>query len=73
MLGALMAVGDIPLTEASLQKAIETKTKKAFVEANSRCFEQGMIEKYEKRGHHWGGRAFSPFTMRFARGIRWLP
>jgi indolepyruvate ferredoxin oxidoreductase beta subunit len=42
MLGALMAVGDIPLTEASLRKAIETKTKKAFVEANSRCFEQGM-------------------------------
>ncbi len=42
MLGALMAEGDIPLTEASLRKAIETRTKKAFVEANMKCFERGM-------------------------------
>ena len=41
MLGALMAVGDIPLTEASLRKAIETRTKKAFVEGNIKCFELG--------------------------------
>lgn len=42
MLGALMAAGDIPLMEASLRKAIETKTKKVFVEANMKCFELGM-------------------------------
>lgn len=42
MLGALMSEGDIPLTEASLRKAIETRTKKAFVEANMKCFELGM-------------------------------
>lgn len=42
MLGALMAEGDIPLTEASLRRAIETRTKKAFVEANMKCFELGM-------------------------------
>lgn len=42
MLGALMAEGDIPLTEASLRKAIESRTKKAFVEANMKCFERGM-------------------------------
>ena len=42
MLGALMATGDIPLTGASLRKAIETRTKKAFVEANMKCFESGI-------------------------------
>lgn len=42
MLGALMAAGDIPLSEASLRKAIETRTKKAFVEANMKCFEKGI-------------------------------
>lgn len=42
MLGALMAAGDIPLTEASLRKAIETRTKKAFVEANMKCFDLGI-------------------------------
>ncbi|MGD9009561.1 MAG: indolepyruvate oxidoreductase subunit beta [Desulfobacteraceae bacterium] len=42
MLGALMAAGDIPLTEESLRKAIETRTKKAFVEANIKCFELGI-------------------------------
>jgi len=41
MLGALMAAGGIPLTEASLREAIETRTKKAFVEANMKCFELG--------------------------------
>jgi indolepyruvate ferredoxin oxidoreductase beta subunit len=42
MLGALMAAGDIPLAEASLRKAIETRTKKAFVEANMKCFDLGI-------------------------------
>jgi indolepyruvate ferredoxin oxidoreductase beta subunit len=42
MLGALMAEGDIPLTEESLRTAIETRTKKAFVEANIKCFNLGM-------------------------------
>lgn len=42
MLGALVAAGDIPLAEESLRKAIETRTKKAFVEANVKCFELGM-------------------------------
>jgi indolepyruvate ferredoxin oxidoreductase beta subunit len=42
MLGALMAAGDIPLTEASLRKAIETRTKKRFVEANMKCFDMGL-------------------------------
>jgi indolepyruvate ferredoxin oxidoreductase beta subunit len=42
MLGALMAAGDIPLTVESLRTAIETRTKKAFVEANIKCFNLGM-------------------------------
>jgi indolepyruvate ferredoxin oxidoreductase beta subunit len=42
MLGALMAAGDIPLAEESLRTAIETRTKKAFVEANIKCFDLGM-------------------------------
>jgi indolepyruvate ferredoxin oxidoreductase beta subunit len=42
MLGALMAATDIPLTEQSLRTAIETRTKKAFVEANIKCFDLGM-------------------------------
>lgn len=42
MLGALVAEGDIPLSEESLRKAIETRTKKAFVEANMKCFELGI-------------------------------
>lgn len=41
MLGALMAAGDIPLSEAALRTAIQTRTKKAFVEANLACFERG--------------------------------
>jgi pyruvate formate lyase activating enzyme len=42
MLGALMAAGDIPLEHAALRKAIETRTKKAFVDANLKCFELGL-------------------------------
>jgi indolepyruvate ferredoxin oxidoreductase beta subunit len=42
MLGALIAVGDIPLTVESLRTAIETRTKKAFVEANMKCFDLGI-------------------------------
>jgi indolepyruvate ferredoxin oxidoreductase beta subunit len=41
MLGALVAAGDIPLAEESLRKAIETRTKKTFVEANLKCFDLG--------------------------------
>jgi len=42
MLGALVAAGDIPLTEESLREAIKTRTKKAFVDANMKCFDLGM-------------------------------
>jgi len=42
MLGALFGVGDMPLSEASLKEAISTKTKKAFVESNLKCFDLGM-------------------------------
>ena len=42
MLGALFGVGDMPLSEASLKDAIRTKTKKAFVESNLKCFDLGM-------------------------------
>jgi indolepyruvate ferredoxin oxidoreductase beta subunit len=42
MLGALMAAGEIPLSDASLRRAIETRTKKAFVESNIKCYERGM-------------------------------
>jgi len=42
MLGALVAAGDIPISEAALRTAIETTTKKAFVAANLECFERGM-------------------------------
>jgi indolepyruvate ferredoxin oxidoreductase beta subunit len=42
MLGALMAAGDMPLSEASLKQAIETKTKKAFVATNLECFQRGF-------------------------------
>jgi len=41
LLGALAAAGDLPLKEAALRKAIETKTKKAFLEANLKCFQLG--------------------------------
>jgi indolepyruvate ferredoxin oxidoreductase beta subunit len=42
MLGALMAAGDLPLSEASLKQAVENKTKKAFVASNLDCFQRGM-------------------------------
>lgn len=42
MLGALMAAGDIPLSEESLRRAIENKTQKAFVASNLDCFQRGM-------------------------------
>lgn len=43
MLGALVGVGNIPLSEDSLREAIATKTKKAFVEQNLQCFDAGML------------------------------
>ena len=41
LLGALCAVGDLPVKESAVRKAIETKTKKAFLESNMMCFELG--------------------------------
>lgn len=41
LLGALSAAGDLPVKAAALKKAIETKTKKAFVASNLKCFELG--------------------------------
>ncbi len=41
LLGALSAVGNLPVKEAAIRKAIETKTKKAFLESNMMCFELG--------------------------------
>jgi indolepyruvate ferredoxin oxidoreductase beta subunit len=42
MLGALIAAGDIPLSEDSLREAIRTRTKKAFVDGNMHCFDRGI-------------------------------
>ena len=41
LLGALSAAGELPVKAAALKKAIETKTKKAFVAANLKCFDLG--------------------------------
>ena len=40
-LGALSAVGKLPVSEKAIRKAIETKTKKAFLETNLLCFDLG--------------------------------
>ena len=42
LLGALIQTGKIPLTKGIVQKAIKTKTKKAFVESNLKAFELGF-------------------------------
>ena len=42
MLGALAGAGDIPLSEDAMRQAIQTRTKKAFVDANMKCFELGL-------------------------------
>ncbi len=41
LLGALSAVGKLPVSEKAIRKAIETKTKKAFLETNLMCFDLG--------------------------------
>jgi indolepyruvate ferredoxin oxidoreductase beta subunit len=41
LLGALIQTGKIPLSKETIQEAIRTKTKKAFVEYNLKAFELG--------------------------------
>jgi len=42
LLGALIQTGKIPLSKDTVQEAIRTKTKKAFVEMNLKAFELGF-------------------------------
>ena len=42
LLGALIQTGKIPLSKETVQEAIKTKTKTAFVESNLRAFELGF-------------------------------
>ena len=42
LLGALIQTGKIPLTKETVQEAIKTKTKTAFVEPNLKAFELGF-------------------------------
>jgi len=42
LLGALIQTGKIPLSKDTVQEAIKTKTKKAFVEMNLKAFELGF-------------------------------
>ena len=49
LLGALIQTGKIPLSKETVQEAIKTKTKKAFVELNLKAFELGYF-KAEKMG-----------------------
>lgn len=42
MLGALTAVGQLPIPEDSIREVIRTKTKDKFVDANLKCFNLGM-------------------------------
>ena len=44
LLGALIQTGKIPLSKETVQEAIKTKTKKAFVEMNLKAFELGFSE-----------------------------
>jgi indolepyruvate ferredoxin oxidoreductase beta subunit len=41
LLGALTAVGDLPIKTKAVRAALETKTKKAFLKANLKCFDLG--------------------------------
>lgn len=41
LLGALIQTGTVPITAEQVQKAIQTKTKPAFVEINLKAFELG--------------------------------
>ena len=42
LLGALIQTGKIPLSKETIQEAIKSKTKKAFVEYNLKAFELGF-------------------------------
>jgi len=42
LLGALIQTGKIPLTKETIQEAIKSKTKTAFVESNLKAFELGF-------------------------------
>ena len=42
LLGALIQTGKIPLSKETVQEAIKTKTKKAFVDSNLKAFELGF-------------------------------
>jgi indolepyruvate ferredoxin oxidoreductase beta subunit len=42
LLGALIQTGKIPLSKETVQEAIKSKTKKAFVESNLKAFELGF-------------------------------
>jgi len=42
LLGALIQTGTLPLTPESIKRAIETTTKKAFLETNLKAFELGF-------------------------------
>jgi len=44
LLGALIQTGKIPLSKETVQEAIKTKTKKAFVESNLKAFELGFYK-----------------------------
>ena len=50
LLGALCAVGDLPVKEAALKAAIKTKTKAAFVATNLACFQAGLEAAREQLG-----------------------
>lgn len=39
---ALVAAGDIPISESALHRAISEKSKAAFVGAYIECFDEGM-------------------------------
>ncbi|MEA3429629.1 MAG: indolepyruvate oxidoreductase subunit beta [Thermodesulfobacteriota bacterium] len=47
LLGALIQTGILPLSADSIKEAIQTKTKKAFVESNLKAFELGFTAAKE--------------------------
>lgn len=47
LLGALIQTGILPLSTDSVKEAIQTKTKKAFVESNLKAFELGFAAAKE--------------------------
>ncbi len=47
LLGALIQTGILPLSTDSVKEAIQTKTKKSFVESNLKAFELGFAAAKE--------------------------